>query len=460
MDSYYNTKRFKAVLKSYEDGLKSGNNAFLDSDDLVEIAQFYYSMGRRNDAVEVIQYALRIFPGAVGPLALLSRMALFHENDTEKARRLLSQIEDKQDVEYSYLKAEIMMAEKDFTGASCYLDECHQSIDKDMLDEVAMDVCGLFLDYDRVDEAELWLNRVQDTDSEGYREMLGRVKLGKGNAEESERIFNSLVDRNPFSGAYWNLLAVAQLRQNDVSKSVESSDYALAINPDDIEALLNKGNAMNKLSNYKEAEKCYKRYLKLMPDNASVMASLSMAIISQDELRHEEAMAYLVNGEEVARRTGDDDALCEVLQDKAFLLSMLGTDVDHAISLVDEAMKLSLQHLSNEYFVLKGYIYLQNGEVRKAQTEFYNAIKESDFSEETALRIAVSYYDNAYVHLAYLMLKHVLKIYGKHVSVDIYAYMAMFCRECGKDDEYEMYRSLAYEMDAKEATRIFSTFSV
>lgn len=458
MDTYYNTKEFRRVLQTYESSLENGIPVYQESSELTDISQYYYSLGRRADAEKAVERALSMFPGSVEPLAFKIRIALFQEYDIDKAWQLLDEIEDKTDLEYHYLKAEIMCVQGNYDGADEYLEGIYGENSDEDPDDIAMDICGIFIDYEQVDRAEKWLDKCQDRESDDFKELLGRIKLGQGEAEESEKIFNSLVDHDPFSVPYWNQLAQAQFYCNDLSKSIESSDYALAINPDDIEALLNKANAMNSLSNYPEAEKFYRRYLAIMPDNVSVMATLAMVIVYQGDGRETEALNLLIKGEQMATASGDNNALYEVLQNKAFVLSRIGGHMNEAIALVGRMETMSKADRC-EFNILRGHIYLENGQEDKAREEFMVALKRSDYDKDVMLRIAVSNYDNGYYALAYNLVRSLIDEYGYH-TCEVYSYMAIFSYLCGKREEYEKYKSLAYEKSAWVADLFFKSVNL
>ena len=65
-----------------------------------------------------------------------------------------------------------------------------------------------------------------------------------GNYVESETILNELLDADPYFGPYWNQLAQSQFLRNDIQDSIISSEYSIAINPNDEEAVLNKANGL------------------------------------------------------------------------------------------------------------------------------------------------------------------------------------------------------------------------
>ncbi|MGG6548894.1 UNVERIFIED_CONTAM: hypothetical protein NY100_26125, partial [Prevotella sp. 15_C9] len=75
-------------------------------------------------------------------------------------------------------------------------------------------------------------------ESSPFREIQARLMNIRVKYEESEKILNELLDENPYSGIYWNRLAQNQFLRNNFQESVTSSEYSIAINPDDDEALL------------------------------------------------------------------------------------------------------------------------------------------------------------------------------------------------------------------------------
>ena len=110
-DQYYDSKEFKEILRKYEDAQKSGESIYLEPEELTDIAEYYHILGNVNHAINVIDEAISMFPGAVSPLSFRARIALLKENNPQKADEYAELIEDKSDLEYFYIKAEIMLVE-------------------------------------------------------------------------------------------------------------------------------------------------------------------------------------------------------------------------------------------------------------------------------------------------------------------------------------------------------------
>ena len=75
MDIYYQSDKFKQLLRRYEDLQKNISSEFLDPEELTDIAEFFHYMGDDQEAMEAIDMAI-IDPLAVIPRTFKARMAL------------------------------------------------------------------------------------------------------------------------------------------------------------------------------------------------------------------------------------------------------------------------------------------------------------------------------------------------------------------------------------------------
>ena len=101
-----------------------------------------------------------------------------------------------------------------------------------------------------------------------------------------------MLDTNPYSGPYWNQLAQNQLLRNDIKDSITSSEYSIAINPDDEEAILNKANGLFTLGNYEESLKYYERYKKLCHNQDTTVVDVTIGHIHLMHGNASEAQRY------------------------------------------------------------------------------------------------------------------------------------------------------------------------
>ena len=452
-DDYFTDKEFLAVLKDYEDCRRRGVPCIISSDDYTDIAEYYHIHdGDIRHAEEVIDTAIELYPGAAAPLAFKARLCLLREESTEKAMNWLEQTEDKTDWEYYYTRAEIMLVENQPEQADEYLRQCFESLDdEDDEEDFVFDVANLFCDYNYMEEAAKWIEKANDKSDPDYKDVKARILISHGKYEEGERMLNKLIDGNPFAAPYWNSLATSQFQRNAFNESISSSEYSLALNPNDDEALLNKANALYQLGSYEEAAKYYERYIKVRSDDEAGELFLAICLLCCNRIT--EAETHLRKAEKLADKTKRNQF--EIYQELAFTLSRLGK-VDEALDYVDKADNQEDRH--DEMTVLKGHIMLEHGHMEEAQAFFEEAMAESQSSPHILLKIAVSIYDNGFLILAQKMFRVLLENVDTKTWNEGYGYMAACAKERGNNEEWLKYLKMAVEKNPMEAQSVLCDY--
>jgi hypothetical protein len=293
LDKYYQTAKFKAILNTYNELLKGNNSGTLDAEDLTDICEYYHYKGMVKEMMYTLNYAINIFPGAVAPLALKARIELFNNNDIKAALTLAEEIEDTNDIEYIYLMAEILLSQDKVNEANSFIEDRYNNIfEQQEKDEYAIDIANFFLDYSMPLLAKAWLSKTNQKDTKDFHEASARLLKEEGKYEESETIYNHLLDNNPYSIEYWNELSQNQILHKDYNGAVNSCEYAIAINPEDEDAILNKATALFALNNYDDALKCYYRYKEIVSfgDTSSVDITIGHILLYQG--KEKEAKNY------------------------------------------------------------------------------------------------------------------------------------------------------------------------
>lgn len=443
-ENYFNSKTFRENLRKYEAALAAGDSAYLDPDDLTDIAEYYHHQGKTDDALKTVEYAMELFPGAISPLIFRSRLALLVFDKPDEARFYAEKIDDKTDPDYLYLKAEIMIMEEQPDDADSFLREHLDDIDDEEHDSYISDVANLFVDYELFGKAQQWFLLLPESDDTIYKELKGRIALGKGNYEESEKIFNELLDEDPYSAPYWNSLASAQLLASRFNDSITSSEFSIAINPNDEEAIVNKANGLFSLGNYAEALTYYERYTKLRPtDEAGEMyVALSLMCLN----RYPEAIEHLQRAEKIA--PADSPNIRQIFIETIYALTETGRSME-ALEYVDKMDEMQIETLSDNY-ILRGRIMLAAGNIAVAVEEFRIALLQSEDSQTTLYKIASTLFDMGYMNQAYQLLKDMLDNAGDD-WVDGYSLLAVCCKQLGKDDEFIEAVRIACERNPEEA---------
>ncbi len=445
-DEYFDSEEFRNTLESYEESVRSGHPLFLDADDLADIADYYHFTGIDQQADEVIEYALSLYPNATLPNVFKAREALAI-GDYDSAVEYIEQIENQDDPEYHYMQAELLIAKDQVEKADEYLREYFATVPPEEYQDFVYDIANIYFDYGLSDKAYEWLMRTKGDGSNDFKELMARILFGLGKYKDSERIFNELLDRDPYSKRYWNGLANAQFMNEDFSGSVTSSEYAIAIDPNDADSLLNKANALYRLGNFEEAICYYDRFGELVqPDEFSLLHKGSSLVNLN---RHDEAFSTLLQALKIS--PADSPFLPQIYQELAFCCSTLGR-LDEALDYIERTRDLDCDHI--DMLVLKGHILLEHNHIHEAEEVFKNAMIRSEEDPLVILRILVSLYDNKYVKAAYEMFK---KFFALIVNEDFnqgYSYMALCCWDLNFTEEFLMYLRLSVERNPREARQV------
>ena len=445
---YFESKEFKNILKQYEESVKSGHPAYMDADDLADIADYYHFYCRYDEAQAAIELALKYNPDAIGPLLYKAREALV-QNDYETAHEYQARIEAIDSQEGLYFKGEILICQGKAEEADELFRQQLKEVYPDELIDYVYDVAHLFSDYNLHEKAFEWIARSKGDDSDEFKELMGCTLFGLGKYKDSERIFNELIDHDPYSIRYWNALANAQFMNEDYKSSITSSEYAIAINPNNAESVLSKANGLYSLGNFESAYAYFQRYSEMMPNDDFGYLHQGTCLINLG--RSADAIKVLEKGAQVAEP--DSQYLPEIYQELAFAYSEQH-QLDNALYYIDKTELLDCDHVNME--VIRGHILLYNNNMEKAEQAFKKALQLSDNAPKTMLRINVSLYDNQYYQSSYLLFKNFFKYAGKDWH-NGYSYMALCCRELKKEKEFMQYLELAVKHNPREAKLVLGS---
>ena len=309
--------------------------------------------------------------------------------DIEKARYYAQLIEQQgcEDLEYFYLKAEMMLYEDYVFEADSYLQSKIPLLDGEDLDDFYLDVPFIFLDYRLPEIAKRWLERSSEKDDPDYMEAEGRIALLMEDYDKCETIFKKLLENEPFSVTLWNVLAQAQFFNGRLVDSIDSSEYAIAINPNNAEALLNKARCLSTMFRFSAATEYYERYLKLNPNDSAVRSLYAVSLIACGKF--DEAVNNLFEAKNCCT---DMSLMPEIVKQLAFVLPKQGRGVE-ALALIDDAEKQG--HINRvDRLLNEGRLFLDMKEKKRAADCFLEAILASKHDLNAYMDVAIAYYVN------------------------------------------------------------------
>ena len=430
-NDFNNNRELEENIRKYEEAKKNGTSIFLDADQLADIAEHYYMSGRKDDAMQTIEYAISMFPGSVLPLCFLAREALA-ENNIAMAERLARQIDDKQHIEYLFLLAEIMLAKSECKQADIWMEQCYEDTEEAERDGVAIDTANLFFDYEQYDYCEKWLNKCSDKSTVNYRSLQTKLAWIRGNHDECQQLLNKLIDEDPFCCEYWNNLASSQFLNNELTKSIESCEYSLAIEPNNSDALLLKANCLCALTNFEEAAHYYEQYAEQNP--YSEIGEMFFGICLSNLGKYEEALLHFSKALDICPMTSPN--LSQLYKEYAYALACLKR-LEEALALLDSSSSLPDSEASG-LLAFRGICYLINGKIDEADLYFTQALNTAtkELVPQIRLDIATAILDNSSPEWAYEILH---EAYNGDASNNLtygWGYYALSCHETGHWEEF------------------------
>ena len=308
--AYFEKPEFKAILARYEAMEASGEKSYFDPEQLTDIAEYYATRNREKDAELVIDYALAMHPGSTDPLIFRARTYML-KGDIDTARLIAESIPDQKDREVIFLYAELMLNEGRQREAEMLLVEELLANEKSHKEYVftVRDIVELYFDYVYTSEATVLVQKTMEKlkQEDGDPKLMTMARnifvdclWNEGRLDETIEQYNILLDENPYGIPYWIGLGYVYNQMEKFEQAIESLDYALAVDPECLEALFVKGHSYALLGNTEKALELYRICLKKgydKPLTSYTCGVLEIALGFLDEAIAHLEYAYSVYGD-------------------------------------------------------------------------------------------------------------------------------------------------------------------
>lgn len=392
-EELFQREDFKRNLKLYEEAVKTGNKVFMDIDDMTDIIDYYNYDGRTDEANAMADYALELYPGAIGPHVFKARQAIAMGN-LSAARRQCEAIDDKSDIDYFYLSVELKIASSDITAAEEMINKAYAKLAPEEKDNFLLDVGALYVDYNIVKPGERWLNKMQDKEHKERLELIARIHCSRGEYKKAIKVLESLLDKNPFIYRYWNTMGIIYMFMNDFDECLNCAEYSLAINPDNTDGLWCKAKSLIAQGDAEGAKEALEKFMQRIPNNAKAEVEMGSCLLQLGDL--DKACDYLQKA--IDHSEEDPSVMAQASDDLAFIYSSK-QDIEKALEyldLADQYAPYADDVIDTEYqrLVLRGHVYLMNNQTDEGLKIFEKALKKSKRNPEIIFKIMVSLYDH------------------------------------------------------------------
>lgn len=259
----HNNNRLARLVRSYEEKLEQGVPFYMEAADFADIVEYYTGQGRDYDAETCLRMAQNLHPDDVD-LNLQRAYILKNAGKWKEALEVVQSIDDPSQRSHCMFMAEYHLASLSFEEAVGCIEKLVQTTPEgfdlyDTLEEAA----EIFFDYGFFDQALSYLCRIphhyeQYSRSQGLK---ADCLFHKKRPQEAAAILNEIIDASPYDDQLWTIMADGQYKNMLYEAAVESCEYALAINPENIQAERIRVLSMFQVCPVSECLPVYERYI-------------------------------------------------------------------------------------------------------------------------------------------------------------------------------------------------------
>ena len=445
---YFESPEFRELLARYEKSRQLGIGSYFGIDEFVDLLSYHLSIDKSDEAAAILDAARHLHPTAPENTKMEIRLLLYN-GEPQKALTLLNGLKFIDEIELLTIKAEIMVALRNFRQAHDIAIELLQksSPGQECIYEgleILLD-CGFAMEALEICETALRVAPEQISLHEVKAECL--IELQRIN--EAVRIYNDLLDSNSYSTFYWEQLGHIYYMVKKFGKSLECFEYESAINEEIEYANMMQAYCYYYLRDYEAAKKIFATLAERYSSTVMPLFYIGLCHYRQGEL--EDA----INTFDIAINNAQEGTIAMMLArvNKAILLDMAGES-----SVADDAMSMALlMHPDNmKQLVLTGNHLYELRDKENLTFDDMNTLETKEWSTEECLyRLGVHLVSHSHLNLGKRVLSYCRDL--SYDKADIDAYLAYIAWNSGKEEDAEQFIDSA--LDGRSNT-LFELFDI
>lgn len=450
-NDYFNTDEFKAILNKYEASKEQGSTCYFDAEEFVDIADYYLLSDLPEDAMDVLDLGLSQHPGDEDLMSTKSGAFIFMHMFPE-AKQLLDTL-DSDDSNVLYQQAQLAYAiDNDVERAEILFSEWIEKEEEsskydekeereERIRDAYLHILTSFIELrgNKYDEelvkrwVEEYYARFAPLGKYECDLILADMIRNESMTDMVEKIYTSLLEYDPYINCGWTVLSASQVMNGKYSEALESADFALAINPDDLDAKLNKAHAYYALGQKDMALPLFEYYIDKTND-ANQYLPYAITLITQERI--DEAVAYLEKTEEYIEfcGNGNRDYFAQTYFEMAEAYLAISM-IDKADACITKALEVFPTDI--EYLLLDGTIQLAKKEFDKCIASFTKCIDYADDKVAMIIHIAFRFIIQEQEDIALQLLDNALVYSPESPSRRmVSAYRALAYGQLGNSEEF------------------------
>lgn len=294
MSSYFKSEEFQSFLSKYEEMKKEGKSVYLDAEQFMDLADYYFTQMDKKSGYEAIETGLQIHPGSTDLKSSMIQL-LMEDEEYDKAEKIIRTLEENPEHSPTLFQAQLILARDDDAEET----EKHLNAYVELYPEKTsyIDAAYVYLDYNYYKDAFRWLKQadVLFPDEEEETEvtsMFAECFSEMGKPQRAIQMYNNLLDKNPYNSQAWVGLSRAYFSANNFEKALEACEFVQTINPDDVMNEIKIATCYYRLGNH---EKAYELFQALYQAGKCLeLSSFFCGLCLATAEKHEEAIPYLL----------------------------------------------------------------------------------------------------------------------------------------------------------------------
>ncbi|MFV0207668.1 tetratricopeptide repeat protein [Empedobacter falsenii] len=354
------------LIERFEQMLENREYKYYDSEDLVEIIEFYIEVNDSEYAKRALDYAEKMHPENI-EIKIKKIEYLLLINELKRSAKLIQELKVIAANELDYLLVQARFwGMKNMSRKAIRFYEEALSIDDDETDFICNCIGNEFLNLDEVQSALIAFRKALKFNPENDYSFYSIIQCFEEihNPEECIDFLKDFIDDNPYSEVAWLQLGLLYNHKKMFKEAINALDYVIAINPNSIVGHTNKAFSFEELGDYNKAIETLEETLEY--DDSPALTHFKIGELYEKLKKPQKALkAYHIAIKE-------DPQLDKVWAKSAALYDKMG-NLDEAEYYIQRAIELNDDN--SEYYTNSTYYFLKQMKFEEALSSLVKLVE-------------------------------------------------------------------------------------
>ena len=345
------------LIERFEQMLENREYKYYDSEDLVEIIEFYIEVNDSEYAKRALDFAEKMHPENV-EIKIKKIEYLLLINELKRSAKLIQDLEEVAANELDYLLVQARFwGMKNMPRKAIGFYEDALLIDDEETDFICNCIGNEYLNLDEVYSALIAFRKALKFNPENDYSFYSIIQCFEDihNPDECIDFLQDFIDDNPYSEVAWLQLGMLYNHKKMYKEAINALDYVIAINPSSIAGHANKALSYEELKNFNKAIEILEETLEF--DDSPAVTYFKIGELYEKLEKPQKALkAYHIAIKE-------DPQLDKAWAKSAALYDKMG-NLDEAEYYIQRAIELSDDN--SEYYTNSVYYFLKQMKFEEA----------------------------------------------------------------------------------------------